>query len=308
MALSPELKSQIDGLVQANKVVLFMKGNRHFPQCGFSAQVAKILNELVPKYETVNVLSDPTLREGIKEYSSWPTIPQLYVDGQFVGGCDIVKEMYASGELQKLLGVKVKEVEPPKITVSEKAKSALKDASGESADDVLRLEISDQFQHELFFGSKQGGDIEVEAGGVRFFLDRATAMRASGLSIDFVDTPDGGAFKLENPNEPPRVRPMRVNELKALFDKGEPVELFDVRTPAERERASIEKSVHLDEKGEKRLLSLDKNARIVFFCHHGQRSRMAAERLLREGWRNVYNLEGGIEAWSTQVDPSVPRY
>ncbi len=107
MAITPELKSHFDTLVQKNKVVLFMKGNKHFPQCGFSAKVAGMLNELVGKYETVNVLADPAVRDGIKDYSSWPTIPQLYVDGQFVGGCDIVREMNASGELQKLIGVQV---------------------------------------------------------------------------------------------------------------------------------------------------------------------------------------------------------
>jgi len=86
-----------------------MKGSRHFPQCGFSATVAKILDGYLPKYETVNVLSSPEIRDGIKEYSSWPTIPQLYVNGKFLGGCDIVTEMHQSGELAKelqLAGVK----------------------------------------------------------------------------------------------------------------------------------------------------------------------------------------------------------
>ena len=103
MALSPELKAKIDDLVGKNKIVLFMKGNKHFPQCGFSARVVQMLNEVGPKYETVNVLADASLREGIKEYSSWPTIPQLYVNGTFVGGCDIVTEMYESGELAEAL-------------------------------------------------------------------------------------------------------------------------------------------------------------------------------------------------------------
>src|SRR6516165_11593261 len=105
MPLSDAMRNQLSELVKSKKVVLFMKGNRHFPQCGFSAQVVGILNEFLPSYETINVLADPAVRDGIKEYSSWPTIPQLYVGGQFVGGCDIVKEMFASGELHKVLGV-----------------------------------------------------------------------------------------------------------------------------------------------------------------------------------------------------------
>ena len=308
MPLPPELKTRFDDLVQKNKVVLFMKGNKHFPQCGFSAKVAGMLNELVGKYETVNVLSDPAVRDGIKEYSSWPTIPQLYVDGQFVGGCDIVTEMYASGELHKLLGGAAPKVEMPKITLTAGAAKALGDAAGEPGDEHLRLEISGQFQHELFFGPKKATDLEVKASGVTFLVDPISAQRANGLSIDFVETADGGAFKIENPNEPPRVKAMSVKELKALMDKGEKLELFDVRTPAERETAKIASAVHLDEAGEKRLLGLAKDARIVFHCHHGGRSRAAAERLVKEGWRNVFNLEGGIDAWSQQVDPSVKRY
>ena len=102
MPLTDETRAQLTDLVKKNKVVLFMKGNRHFPQCGFSAQVVGILDKLIKGYETVNVLKDPAIREGIKELSSWPTIPQLYVDGEFVGGCDIMREMYQSGELKQL--------------------------------------------------------------------------------------------------------------------------------------------------------------------------------------------------------------
>ena len=103
MALSEPLRRQLSELVANNRVVLFMKGTRLMPQCGFSAQVVQILDEQLPDYETVDVLSSPEIRGGIKEFSNWPTIPQLYVDGKFVGGCDIVREIYASGELQKLV-------------------------------------------------------------------------------------------------------------------------------------------------------------------------------------------------------------
>ena len=107
MSLSEPLRKQISELVSQNRVVLFMKGNRSMPQCGFSAQVVKMLDALLPSYETVDVLRSPEIRDGIKAFSEWPTIPQLYVDGQFIGGCDIVREMHASGELQKLIGAKV---------------------------------------------------------------------------------------------------------------------------------------------------------------------------------------------------------
>jgi monothiol glutaredoxin len=101
--MNDSTRSRIDGLVKDNRVLLFMKGNRQQPQCGFSAQLVQILDSLIPDYRTVNVLEDPEIRDGIKEYSSWPTIPQLYLNGEFQGGCDIVTEMYQSGELQQKL-------------------------------------------------------------------------------------------------------------------------------------------------------------------------------------------------------------
>jgi len=97
--------------ISENPVVLFMKGTPDFPQCGFSGQIAQILDYLGVTYKGVNVLESNELRQGIKDYSNWPTIPQLYVKGEFVGGCDIVREMFQEGELQKLLeekGLKVK--------------------------------------------------------------------------------------------------------------------------------------------------------------------------------------------------------
>ena len=93
--------------VTTNPVVLYMKGNPHFPQCGFSATAVQILHACgVEEFFSVNVLEEPEIRQGIKEYANWPTIPQLYVNGEFVGGCDIMREMYANGELQQVLGTK----------------------------------------------------------------------------------------------------------------------------------------------------------------------------------------------------------
>ena len=98
--------SRIGDIVKSNDVVLFMKGTALFPQCGFSSRAVAILDHLGAKYETVDVLQDPEIRQGIKQYSDWPTIPQLYVKGEFVGGSDIMMEMYESGELAELMSDK----------------------------------------------------------------------------------------------------------------------------------------------------------------------------------------------------------
>ncbi len=92
--------------ISENDVVLYMKGSSVFPQCGFSAAVVQVLGQLDVKYKSFDILTDPSLREGIKEFSNWPTLPQLYVKGEFVGGCDIVREMYQTGELAELFKAK----------------------------------------------------------------------------------------------------------------------------------------------------------------------------------------------------------
>jgi monothiol glutaredoxin len=99
-----DVNARLDEIVRSNDVVLFMKGTELFPQCGFSARAIAILNHLNVPFETVDVLQDPEIRQGIKAYSDWPTIPQLYVKGEFVGGSDIMMEMYEAGELQQLFG------------------------------------------------------------------------------------------------------------------------------------------------------------------------------------------------------------
>lgn len=103
--MTPEVKAKIDRLVNENKVMVFMKGSKLMPQCGFSNNVVQILNTLGVPYETLDILADPEIRQGIKEYSSWPTIPQIYINGEFIGGSDIAIELYQSGELQQMVEV-----------------------------------------------------------------------------------------------------------------------------------------------------------------------------------------------------------
>ena len=97
------INEKIKDIITKNDVVLFMKGTPELPQCGFSMTVSNILKELKVKFSGVNVLADPEIRQGIKDFSNWPTVPQLYIKGEFIGGCDIAKEMYEKGELQKIL-------------------------------------------------------------------------------------------------------------------------------------------------------------------------------------------------------------
>jgi monothiol glutaredoxin len=309
MSLDPDTRSKLEQIVKQDDVVLFMKGNRSFPQCGFSASVVGILNTLIPKYTTVNVLADAMVRDGMKQFSEWPTFPQLYVRGEFVGGADIVKQMSESGELAKKLGDLVAPAKPPAVTVTPRAAAELTAALEEAdAGDVIHLTIPASWDHTLDLGPREANHLSVTSNGITLQVDPQSAARASGVVIDFVEGAGGAGFKIENPNRPSAVRQVGAKELKALLDAGTVKELYDVRTPKERETAKIEVAKPLDDAAMARLEGLPKDTPLAFHCHHGGRSNNAAEHFLSQGFKQVYNLKGGIDAWSQEVDPKVPRY
>jgi monothiol glutaredoxin len=309
MALDPQIKQKIDQLVASDSVVLFMKGTRSFPQCGFSASVVNILNTLNPKYTTVNVLSDPDIRGGMKDYSDWPTFPQLFVKGEFVGGADIVRQMFEGGELEKKLGDLVAPAKPAKVTVTPRAAAELSAALKDGAPgDVIHLTITPAWEHQLDIGAKEASHVTVETNGVVVQLDRASAARADGVSVDFVEDASGAGFKIENPNRPAMVREVSPKEIKGLLDGGKVPQMYDVRTPKEREVAQIAGTKLLDDSVMAQIEALPKDTPLAFHCHHGGRSRGAAEHFLKAGFKTVYNMAGGIDAWSRDLDPSIKRY
>lgn len=212
--LTEALRHEIDRLLAENGVVLFMKGTPERPRCGFSARVVEILARHGVTYHTVDVLERPDIREGIKIYGNWPTLPQLYVGGALVGGCDIVTQLYQEGTLAETL----------------------------------------------------------------------------------------------RPQAPARVQQLSVRELKQWLAAGEAFRLFDVRTADERRIAHIDGSTLLDERARAALEALPRDTRLVFHCHHGGRSQAAAELYLQKGFTKVWNVKGGIDAWSMEVDPAVKRY
>jgi monothiol glutaredoxin len=194
MAITDETRREIGDLITRNDVVLFMKGTRSFPQCGFSNRVVQMLDVLVPDYETVDVLADPEIREGIKEFSNWPTIPQLYVKGELVGGCDIVSEMYETGELHQKLGVPVPDRRLPTVRVSDKAAAQLRHHAERSPGNAIHLSIDARNNASLGLAPPRGGEIEVDFGGVTVLMDALTAGRADGLAVDF---DEGKGFRIE---------------------------------------------------------------------------------------------------------------
>jgi len=208
-----DVHARIDGWVRADRVVLFMKGTPAAPRCGFSASVAATLARHGVDYRAVDVLADPEVREGVKAYSDWPTLPQLFVDGELVGGADIVEEMDLDGSLRPLLGA-----------------------------------------------------------------------------------PDR-----------PAVQQTPAAQVAAWLAAGE-VTLLDVRTDEELALASVPGARQLRREDLPELEQLPRDTRLAFLCHHGMRSQAAAEAFRQIGFIELHNVVGGIEAWSVEVDPEVPRY
>jgi monothiol glutaredoxin len=203
MSLDDAARERIRTMIDSGGVVLFMKGSREAPRCGFSATVVQILDQLIPEYGTVDVLADEELRENIKEYSSWPTVPQLYVRGEFIGGCDIVTESFASGDLQRKLGIELGDVDPPSISIDDDAAEELRNAAAQAPDDfIVRLAIDARYRSRLLLGPGSDDDVALEANGVTLCMDRLTASRATDAHIDMVKMKGGNAFRVGLPHAP----------------------------------------------------------------------------------------------------------
>jgi len=309
MTLTPELRERIERTLTSNRVVLFMKGTPEQPRCGFSAKAVGILDGLVDGYGHVDVLADSEIREGIKEYGQWPTIPQLYVGGELVGGSDIIEGMLNSGELHELLGLSAPDRTPPTISITPKAAEAIARAMADVEPGVgLHLDVDPRFNAQFQLKPVTGQEIVAEAAGLRIHFDLASAPRAQGIAIDWVEDVRGSGLAISNPQAPPPVKSISVRELHDRIVAGA-IDVVDVR-PAQARALAPFPSPHevLDEDSHDRLAALPKDLPLAFLCHRGNSSRQAAEHFRQLGFHEVYNVEGGIEAWALEVDSSVPRY
>lgn len=309
MSLDPVLRQRIETLLEANPVVLFMKGSPDAPRCGFSAKAVGALATVVETYAHVDVLEDPEIREGIKAYGSWPTIPQLYVKGELVGGSDIIEAMLNSGELHQLFGRPAPDRTPPAIHITPRAAKAIRQALDDAEPSLgLHLSVDPRFNAQFQLRPVQGGEIVAEAEGIRIHLDLASAPRARGLEIDWVEDVRGAGLAIRNPNAPPAVKSISVQDLHDRIISGT-IDVIDVRPAAARAIAPFPQPHDvLDEDTRARIEALPKDVPLAFLCHHGNSSRQAAEYFRDLGFHDLYNVEGGIDAWSQAIDPSVPRY
>jgi monothiol glutaredoxin len=300
MALDSETRGMIESIVNSHKVVLFMKGTPQQPQCGFSASTISTLNMLVPDYRTINVLEHPEIRDGIKAYGNWPTIPQLYVSGELIGGNDIIQDMLKNGELGDILGVETPVVETPDIHIGASAAEIMKNALASNEGATLHLQISAGWDHAFSLEQSKPGLIQVDAGGLQISMDPWTATRADGLKVELNETLTGTSFSFDNPNAPPPVKQISVQDLKKKLDEDKDALLIDVRGPEERAVSSIDRAVPWNEETMALVETLPKDTEILFHCASGGRSQSLAEILRSRGFTNLYNVTGGMQAWSAE--------
>ena len=307
MTLSDTTRQKIEDQIQQNRVVLFMKGTPEAPMCGFSSKTVGLLDSVLDDYTSVDVLEDQDIREGIKVFGNWPTIPQLYIEGELVGGCDIVTAMFNSNELHDMLGVEAPDRTPPEVTITDAAAEKILEAMAGHEGIGLHFAIDANWQSQFNVAPAEGHEIKVEANGITLFFDLASAQRARGVVIDWVETMQGAGLTIHLPEAPEPVRQMSVEDLKLGLENNSVI-LIDVRGSEERALASLEAARIIDGSTMQEIEAMPKDTALAFICHVGNRSQVAAEHFRKQGFSNVSNVVGGIDAWSQQIDPSVPRY
>jgi monothiol glutaredoxin len=215
--------------------------------------------------------------------------------------------MLDSGELHRVLGVPEPDRTPPEITISDAAVAAIRQALADADGMKLFLVVDGRFQPQFELREPGGSEITVVANGLEIGFDLASAQRARGASIDWTKTPHGEGLAIHLPMAPAAVKSLDVHALQRRLDAGD-ITVIDVRPPQERALAPFSRAQILDSQTHAHLVALPKDTPLAFICHLGNSSRRAAEHFREHGFRDVYNVEGGIEAWSLEIDPSVPRY
>ena len=195
-----------------------------------------------------------------------------------------------------------------KITILDDAASVMREALDKTPDMTIHLSIDENYNHEFKLLPFDDNKVEVRSGDISIYLNANEVTRANGLQISMSENPVAKQFDLDNPNMDKGFKEITVSELNAIMGSDSEFLLFDVRTKEERKVALIEGSVILDENAVSKIGRLPKEARLIFYCHSGVRSAEAARYFSENGYSNVFNLSGGIDAWSQQIDSTVPRY
>ncbi len=296
--MNTETKEIIENLVNNNDCILFMKGTPSHPQCGFSSNTITILKDVLgDDFTTFNVLENNDVREGIKEYGNWPTIPQVYVKSELIGGNDIVTEMFNTGELHTMLNLPQPDRTPAEINISEKAKENILSGIENIGSNVLMLSIDNQFNTRFSIDQPKGYEVISEIDEIKIYMDVGTAKKANGIEIDWVEDLQGAGLVIKNPNEPKSVNQLTIESLKQGIESQVIEYIYDVRSEEQYNSQHIPGSKRLDKDNMQVIESLDKNTPLVFVCAVGNTSQGACEFYRKKGYTNINNLVGGVSAW-----------
>ncbi|MGY6631981.1 MAG: Grx4 family monothiol glutaredoxin [Wenzhouxiangella sp.] len=297
MTLDPSVRERIEQQVASHDVVLYMKGTPKMPQCGFSAKTAGMLDSLLAgAYASFNVLEDESIREGIKAFGNWPTIPQLYVKGELIGGCDIVTEMFNAGELHELFGLDKPDRTPPEITITDKAAAKVNEFLAAYPGQHLHFTIGSDWDAQFHVGPRQGHEIMTESAGITVLMDLATAQRAKGATIDWTESVQGEGLSLDLPGAPPPVKSLTPAELQDRLNAGEHLMVVDTRSETDRQTRPVDFARPLDAALMAELKDADRELPLVFMCNVGVSSQAVAEHYRKQGFTRIYNLDGGVQA------------
>ena len=231
----------------------------------------------------------------------------MYIDGELVGGCDIVSAMFNSCELHDMLGIEAPDRTPPEVTITDAAAEKIREAMDGHDGIGLHFAIDSSWQSTFNVAPAEGHEVKVEANGITFLFDLASAQRAKGAVIDWKVSMEGEGLTINLPQAPKPVNQMNVEELKQALDN-DSVILIDVRGKEERGLASIAAAKPMEGGLMQEIEAMPKDTALAFICHVGNRSQVAAEHFRKQGFSNVSNVAGGIDAWAKQIDPSVSTY
>jgi monothiol glutaredoxin len=291
---SPDVR--VTQALSSARVVLFLKGTRARPSCRFSGQAVELLDSLLPDYATFDVKSDPELKAAVTTHAKWDAFPQLYVEGELVGGVDSLKELFVNGGLARRLGVAQPDLPKPQLHLSHPAHQQLLGSLGQTP---VRIDRDAEGTLRLAASRQNSSDLVVKLGELTFVFDVIVARYVDGLRIDWLDEP--GGYLLRTVAE--AVRQLPALALADLLASGKLQQVVDVRTQAEFSHRHLPGATFLTRQTLADLLQLDRRTPLVFVCAEGSRSQHTAEHFVADGFTEIYCLQGGLHSWEEQLGP-----
>jgi monothiol glutaredoxin len=303
-------KEHVKELVEANRLIIFAKGTKDAPRCGFSARAMQVVGQFGKPFEVVDILSDPSIRPALVAHSEFPTSPQVFLNGELLGGSDIIFELSESGELERLIqsafeGVAVTPAAPAPVTISAAALAQLSSFK-EDPSEFLRVEVQQQagghtYGLALEKQSSPTVDRSWTIGGLKTVISRSCDDLYDKLSVDWVENPEHQGFSVQEVGTPPQPTELDTEELRGLLSSGAKLRIVDVREDDEWAAGHIDGALHLPLsriETEWQQHAFEASETLIVYCAKGARSLRATQYLRADkGLPGARSLRGGIGAF-----------